>query len=76
MLMLQILLLWITLQLADMQELEEQLAVDRNTVREHLHFLSRSRMIERTSYGYRKSPTFIAILRRRQAATSQTNFFP
>lgn len=52
------------------QELEEQLAVDRNTVREHLHFLSRTRMIERTSYGYRKSPTFIAILRRRQASSS------
>jgi hypothetical protein len=52
------------------QELEEQLAVDRNTAREHLHFLSRTRMIERTSYGYRKSPTFISILRRRQSASS------
>ena len=49
------------------QELEEQLAVDRNTAREHLHLLSRTRMIERTTYGYRKSPTFIAILRRRQS---------
>jgi len=47
------------------QDLEEQLAIEKNTAKEHIHLLSRSRMIERTQYGYRKSPGFIALLRSR-----------
>lgn len=46
------------------KDIEEQLDLDKPTVKEHIHFLSRARMIDRTTNGYRKSPAFISLLRK------------
>ena len=44
-------------------DLEEQLAIDRPVVKDHLAFFSRTRMIARGTGGYRKTPVFIQLLR-------------
>ena len=45
------------------RDLEEQLDMDGQVAKECLHLLSRTRMIDRTPNGYRKTPAFISILR-------------
>lgn len=44
-------------------DLEEQLDLDRLDVKQHIHFLASARMIERSPHGYKKSPSFITLLR-------------
>ena len=44
-------------------DIEEQLAIDRIDARNYIQILASSRMIERTTYGYKKTPAFISILR-------------
>lgn len=44
-------------------DLEEQLDIDRMDVKGHIHLLASARMIERSPHGYKKSPSFIALLR-------------
>lgn len=44
-------------------DMEEQLDLDREAARGHIHFLSKTRMLDRSPHGYRKSPAFIMLLR-------------
>lgn len=44
-------------------DIEEQLNIDKESAREHIHKLAQARMIDRTPHGYRKTPSFIMLLR-------------
>lgn len=44
-------------------DMEEQLDLDREAARGHIHFLSKTRMLDRSPHGYKKSPAFIVLLR-------------
>jgi len=61
------------IQLNDMitaADIEEQLAMDRPVVKEHLAFFAKTRMITRVQGGYRKTPVLIDIFRKLRNGTS------
>jgi len=51
------------------QDIEEQLNVEKETAKEYIYALVQARMIDRTPHGYRKTPAFIRLLRIWQTLT-------